>query len=80
MKISHVDFHTVQVHSRLCWTFLQLQTDAGLSGLGELNPSVRRSGNLGVAQQMAEILVGRDPRRIEQLVAEFKPAELDPPH
>jgi galactonate dehydratase len=46
--------------------------------LGELNPTVKRSAeNLGVLRQMAQVLVGRDPRRIEQLVAEFKPAELD---
>ena len=77
MRISHVDFPTVSVHSSLDWTFLQLHTDTGLSGLGELNPSVRSSGKLGVARQMAEALVGRDPRRIEQTVASYKPAELD---
>ncbi len=78
MKISHLEIHTVRVHSALDWTFLQLHTDTGLSGLGELNPTVKRSAeNLGVLRQMAQVLVGRDPRRIEQLVAEFKPAELD---
>ena len=77
MRIEHVEFHTVRVASHVDWTFAQVHTDDGLSGLGELNPSVRRSGHLPLAREMAGSLVGRDPRRVRQLVESFRPAELD---
>ncbi len=77
MRIENVEFHTVRVSPLVDWTFVQVLTDDGLSGLGELNPSVRRGGRLPLARKMADSLVGRDPRRIRQIVDGFRPAELD---
>ena len=77
MRIESVEFHTVRVNPRVDWTFVQVRADGGLSGLGELNPSVRRSGRLPLAREMADSLVGRDPRRVRELVEGFRPPELD---
>ena len=77
MRIEHVEFHTVRVGPHVDWTFVQVRTGDGLSGLGELNPSVLRGGRLPLAREMADSLVGRDPRRVRQLVEGFRPAELD---
>ena len=77
MKITRIDIETVHVTERVDWTFAHIETDTGIRGLGELNPSVRRSDALGVVRQMADALIGRDPRRIEENVALFDPAALD---
>ena len=44
MRIEQIEFHTVRVAPHVDWTFAQVHADDGRSGLGELNPSVRRSG------------------------------------
>ena len=77
MRIESVEFHTVRVGPHVDWTFVQIHTDDGLRGLGEINPSVRRTGHLPPAREMADSLVGRDPRRVRQLVEGFRPTELD---
>ena len=63
MRIESVRIHTVRVGPHVDWTFVQIHTDDGLRGLGEINPSVRRTGHLPPAREMADSLVGRDPRR-----------------
>ena len=76
MRIESFEFHTVRVGPHVDWTFVEVRA-GGLSGLGELNPSVRRTGRLPLAREMADSLVGRDPRRVRELVEGFRPPELD---
>ena len=77
MKITAINLETVRVTERVDWTFVHIDTDEGIRGLGELNPAVRRSDHLGTVRQMSAALIGRDPRQIEKLVALFDPAKLD---
>ena len=77
MKITGIEIETIHVTERVDWTFVHINTDKGIRGLGELNPSVRRADELGTLRQMAETLIGREPRQIEKLHALFDPASLD---
>ena len=67
MKITRIDAHAVDVDGRSSWVFVQVHTDAGMHGLGEMNPSAPREKCLAALQ-------GRDPRCIEALSAMFEPA------
>ena len=77
MKITGIEIETVHVTERVDWTFVQIDTDKGIRGLGELNPSVRKADGLGTVRQMADALIGRDPRQIEKLNALFDSTSLD---
>lgn len=67
MKITRLD--TFHVLPR--WLFLRIETDAGVHGWGE--PIVEGSARSveTVVHELGEHLVGRDPRRIEQLWQEM---------
>ena len=67
MKIAELQVETVAVNERETWVFVLLHTDAGLTGLGELNPSAPRHASLDVLRQMGQYLHGRDPRQIAVL-------------
>ena len=77
MKITRIDAHAVDVDGRSSWVFVQVQTDAGMHGLGEMNPSAPREKCLAALQRLGAALQGRDPRCIEALSALFEPAKLD---
>lgn len=79
MKITGLEIHAVNLNNRSSWVFVQVDTDAGISGLGELNPSAPRPACLAAVRQMGETLEGEDPRRIEALTAMFDPVKLDRP-
>ena len=72
MKITHLELDTVQVNERETWVFVQVHTDAGLTGLGELNPSAPRSLCIEALQRLSRRLLGRDPRRITSLYADLR--------
>ena len=61
MKITHLELHSVAASHRGNWIFVQVHTDAGLSGLGEAS----QSGNDGLVaaalEQLGPRLVGADP-------------------
>jgi galactonate dehydratase len=77
VKITNIEIETVHVTERADWTFVHINTDQDIRGLGELNPSVRRADALGTLRTMAEQLIGRDPRQIERINALFDPQALD---
>ncbi len=72
MKITHLELDTVQVNERETWVFVQVHTDAGLTGLGELNPSAPRSLCTEAVHRLSRRLLGRDPRRITSLYADLR--------
>src|SRR5437868_5534499 len=45
------------------WTWIKIDTDAGVSGIGETYP--RNSVEAALVQSIAPTLIGRDPRDIE---------------
>ena len=62
MKITHLELHSVAASHRGNWIFVQIHTDAGLSGLGEAS----QSGNDGLVaaalEQLGPRLVGCGPK------------------
>ena len=77
MKITGIDIDTIPVNHRGSWSFVHVNTDEGIGGLGELNPSGLKLGCGAILQQMADALTGKDPRNIEQLVYSLNPSSLD---
>ena len=65
MKITNVVTHVVIVHPSLEWVFVELETDEGVTGLGEC--SDYGSAELLVAgiESIKPAIVGMDPRNIE---------------
>ena len=72
MKISHLELETVRVNERETWVFVLMHTDAGITGLGELNPSAPRRACIDLLDRLGQRLVGRDPRHISALYAELR--------
>lgn len=65
MKITGFDIHRVHVNHRGGWLFIEVHTDAGLTGTGEASHSGNDALCAAALRQMAESFVGEDPRRIE---------------
>ena len=64
MKISRI----VDLHADAGWrvfSFLKIETDAGLVGWSEYNESYGSRGLTAVIMKLAELLIGRDPRPVE---------------
>ena len=49
------------------WTFVKVETDAGLVGWGECSDSRNPFGVAGSVRDLEDLLVGEDPRAIERL-------------
>lgn len=71
MKITRIDLDAVHVNHRGDWIFVQVRTDRGISGLGELRAGKHYEGRVAAVRALGQALVGRDPRRIEALVAQY---------
>ncbi len=66
MKITAVKGFPVWVGHRDCF-IVKIETDAGISGIGEGGISGRELAMQGMLDHFAQMLVGRDPRQIEHL-------------
>ena len=62
MKITDVKATTLKGYKQ--WNYVQIETDEGLTGLGEAHPG---SGIADIVKQFRGTLVGKDPRNIEPL-------------
>ena len=62
MKITDVKTMTLKGYKQ--WNYVQIETDAGLTGIGEAHPGV---GVADIVLQFKKTLVGADPRNIEPL-------------
>jgi galactonate dehydratase len=51
------------------WTWIKIETDAGVSGIGETYP--RNAVEAAAVQSVAPVLLGRDPRDIERIWADL---------
>jgi len=47
------------------WFWVRLHTDAGITGIGESYPGTE--AHLGALKEMADLVIGKDPTRIERL-------------
>jgi galactonate dehydratase len=68
MKISRI----VDLHADAGWrvfSFLKIETDAGLIGWSEYNESYGSKGLTVVIMKLAEMLIGQDPRPVELITA-----------
>jgi galactonate dehydratase len=65
MKITAVESFLLSAPRDL--HIVRVETDAGLHGLGEAGVSTREHGQEGVLRHLREWLIGKDPRRIEDL-------------
>lgn len=63
MKITSLELFTVPPR----WLFLKLSTDEGIAGWGEPIVEGRAATVAAAVEEMADYLVGRDPRRVEDL-------------
>ena len=71
MKITHFDLDAVHVNHRGDWIFVQVNTDAGIRGIGELRAGKAYGGRVRAVREMESRLVGRDPEQITKIVSEF---------
>ncbi len=49
------------------WLFLKIETDEGITGWGEPVVEGRAHSVAAVVEELADYLVGRDPRNVEDL-------------
>ncbi|MCP5118638.1 MAG: mandelate racemase/muconate lactonizing enzyme family protein, partial [bacterium] len=71
MKITQLS--TAVVESNFDWTFIKIETDAGVTGYGE---AYFGPGLPAVIREYGRMLVGRDPTSIDRLVREMKGASV----
>ncbi len=76
MKIRRVDIDAVNVRNGSSWIFVQVCTDDGLEGWGELNPSAPRRACIDEVERIATYALGKDPRQVEAFCAGLGPATL----
>src|ERR687890_646831 len=72
MKITKVE--TLVCHARMRnWIFVRVLTDQpGLYGWGEATLEWKTRGVVGAIEDLAPLMIGRDPRDIEQAVRAMK--------
>ena len=68
MKIKAIETLRADAGWRM-FSFLKITTDTGVVGWSEFNESFGSAGLKGVIDALGEILIGRDPRPTEQIVA-----------
>ena len=68
MRITHIDVHVCHARMRN-WVFVQVRTDQpGLEGWGEATLEWKTRAVVGAIEDLTPLLLGRDPRDVEQLV------------
>ena len=66
VRISNVTAYQLP-GTRYPWVFLRLETDTGLTGLGQVSSGPNAPAVAAAAGQLGRLLVGEDPSRIEYL-------------
>lgn len=67
MKITGMETYVVERSSDACFVFVRLNTDAGLSGVGEATLEWQEKSVVAALEELKDYLVGEDPWRIELL-------------
>ncbi len=79
MNIKGINVTTYAVNHRETWVFVQIDTDEGIQGLGELNPSAPRGACLAALRQLEQLLIGEDPCQIAHLTEMVNMTAMDRP-
>lgn len=70
MKIT--DIKTFNVFTfRTNYVFVKIETDAGISGIGEGTLEYKEHALLGAIEDIKRVLIGRDPRQVEMICHEL---------
>src|SRR3712207_1269346 len=69
MRITSV--RTAVIEANYDWTFVRIEADSGLAGLGEC---FFAPGLTSIIRDLREVLVGQDPRHVEPLVRRLQRA------
>ena len=72
MNIRKIDTHQVVVNHRGDWIFVTIETDEGLTGIGEASHSGNDKRLCGVVEEMGYLLTGLDPLRINEVTAALR--------
>ena len=75
MKITDIKLSAVHVNHRGDWVFVHVLTDEGISGIGELKAGKNYDAQITSVRDLKPQLIGRDPRHIESIFAEFKTSD-----
>ena len=67
MRITGI--HTAVVEANYDWTFVRIDADDGLSGLGECFTA---PGLTAIVRDLAPLLVGEDPRDVDRLWSKLR--------
>ena len=70
MKITDIKTFTVFTF-RTNFIFIKLETDEGLSGLGEATLEYKENAVLGAIEDIRRVLIGQDPREVERISSEL---------
>ena len=65
MKVTGLKIHQVDASQRGNWIFVVVETDAGISGVGEASQSGNDGLVIAALGQLGERLVGQDPTQVE---------------
>ena len=65
MKVTDLKIHQVDASPKGNWIFVEVETDAGIKGIGEASQSGNDRLVIAILEQMAERLRGVDPTQVE---------------
>mgnify|MGYP001122760658 CR=1 FL=1 len=69
MKITEIRTFVMDAF-RTNWTFIKVETDAGLYGWGEASLGTQEAALSGCVSDLKRLIIGRDPREIEKMYFE----------
>ena len=67
MKITGHKIDAVHVNHRGDWLFISVETDAGITGIGEMRAGKNYEPQVFAARKMLSAIEGRDPREVESI-------------
>ena len=70
MKITDIKTYAVYAY-RTNFVFLKIETDEGISGVGEGTLEYKDNALLGAIEDIRHVLIGRDPRQVELITSEL---------
>lgn len=65
MKITRIETFFVDI-TWACWTFLKMETDEGVTGVGECTLESKEETVVGALKDLSRYLIGKDPLLIER--------------
>jgi galactonate dehydratase len=67
MKITNIRTHIVMPINKLAWVFVEVDTDQGISGLGECTEYIGNPHLVRGLEAVKPLVIGTDPRHIEEI-------------